>query len=992
MTVELSLFGSPTITHSGQSSALPFERRTQLLAFLALRRSWVGRAELATLLWPDQETKLAYANLRKALFRLQSLPWADRIESQGGALRFDAATDVLAFEAALREHRIADAMALRRGEFLAGFDDDGNDAWTSWLSFERDRLRVAWRSAAQEQLAGELDTAVGIELAARLLEEDPLDEAALRSYMSWLMRAGQGARAGQSYRDFVKRLSEELGLAPSAELKAMHDAIGNGAPAAVTAARPTTRVDDSFIGRAVELRRIGALLSQDDCRLLCLTGPGGVGKTRLSQRLIQEFAARFEDGVTFVPLDDLSSARELGGRLARELGVELKGRSDALDQVIESLRRRHALLVLDNFEQLAADASILDRLLAECPRLKLVVTSRVRLALATEWLLPLEGLPCPEQEDTDHIESFDAARLFVRAAHRVEPSLVPAAEAVAIVDICQQVEGLPLALEMAAAWTRVLSCAAIADELRHGTELLHATDRMQPSRHASIDVVFEQSWRLLSDVERKALAQLSVFHGSFSPAAARTVAGARVPVLAALADKSLLHKDGTRLRLHPLVQQLAAARLGNGEERQAAEREHARYFHDMLHQLRRLVENGDRSALAQVETDFENCRAAWRWAVTHEPSPALMRSVSALTNFCDHRSRFEDGLSLLREAGEAGSRRRDPTLQSLLLGKAAHLEYRLDRYTEAIATATRGLEVLGDVRDADARGQCLMVLGTCQLRLSNNREAMHYLEESLELAPDCSDLRHRAGMLTALALAHKGLGDYDATLRLTLEALDEQRRLGDVGSEALSLNNLAAFYIERLQFDSAAQYLTTALSLCEQNGLAATRGAVLINLMLVALNTGQFEAAESHGRRALEYAQSIGNRFYVSFLRLQFVSLLVHRGDLDAARTELRTGVELAIAVGRPVLLIQGLVRLGEILVAQGEVACGRAVATFAADHPLTAPLDRDETLQKIATWPSTAETALAWPGLTLEDVAHRIVIETGLAHAPLIATLRGAR
>ena len=158
-------------------------------------------------------------------------------------------------------------------------------------------------------------------------------------------------------------------------------------------------------------------------------------------------------------------------------------------------------------------------------------------------------------------------RLFVQAAQRVEPALVPAVEAASIVDICRQVEGLPLALELAAAWTRVLSCDAIAAELRQGTELLHAVDAAHPARHASIEVVFDQSWRLLGAAERDALSRLSVFHGGFSPEAARAVAGAPLPVLGALADKSLLRKEESRIYLHPLVQQLAAARLGESDRR-----------------------------------------------------------------------------------------------------------------------------------------------------------------------------------------------------------------------------------------------------------------------------------------------------------------------------------------------------------------------------------------------------------------------------------------
>lgn len=990
MTVRLLLFGSPTIEYGGDSLALPFERRSQLLVFLALKRSWVGRAELAALLWPEQDTKLAYANLRKTVFRLQSVRWSAPIEAQGAALRTEVETDVSDFERALQEQRIADALLLRRGELLAGFDDDGNEAWSSWLNFERDRLRVGWRTAALDRLAAAIDPGEGIALSKRLLEADPLDEAALRHSMAWLARAGQASRAREIYRDFSVRLSEELGLTPGAELKTLHDSIG-AASAAAPATPTVAAFDDGFVGRTVELRQIAAMLSKDDCRLLCVTGPGGVGKTTLARRVIDELAGSFVDGAAFVPLEDIAEIGELGGQLARELDIPLSGSGDPIEQVIGYLRDRQMLLVLDNFEHLAAGASILERLLAGCTRLKFLVTSRVRLALASERLLPLVGLPCPEAEDEDRIEAFDAARLFVRAAQRVEPALVPSVEAAAIVDICRQVEGLPLALELAAAWTRVLSCDAIAAELRQGAELLHATDAAQPARHASMDVVFEQSWRLLSPVERDALARLTAFHGGFSAEAARDVAGASLPVLAALADKSLLRKEQLRIHLHPLVQQLASVRLGAGDERSATEQAHARYFNDLLHQLRRPVENGDRNALAQVDAEFENCRLAWRWAATHHDAQALANGVHALTHYCDHRSRLEEGLSLLREALACLSAHEDPKLVAMLLGKAAHMEYRLDRYADAMATATRGLEILRGAPEADAQAQCLKVIGTCELRLGRLQEARRHFEQSLKLAPACSDLRHRPAILSSLALVQKSLGNYGEALRLSLEALEQQRGLGDVASEALSLNNLAALHIEQQEYASAGEYLNPALVLCDRHGLVTTRVYVLANLTGVAMNTGETAAAEEYARRAMEHAQAIGNRFVVSYMRMQFVRFALRRGDLGAARAELRSGMELAIEVGRPALLLEGLTCLAEILAAQGEAGCAHMVATFAANHPSTGPLERDVLRRYLQRLSATDEGQMAWPGLSLDELTHRIVVETNLAYAPLIATLRVA-
>jgi predicted ATPase/DNA-binding SARP family transcriptional activator/Tfp pilus assembly protein PilF len=992
MTVRLLLFGSPAIESGGESFVLPFERRSQLLVFLALKRSWVGRVELAAMLWPEQGSKLAYANLRKTLFRLQSFPGTPGIEAQGGALRCEVETDVSDFELALRENRYADALALRRGELLVGFEDDRNEAWSGWLGFERDRLRVAWRGAALKRLDLDIDAGEGIELSARLLDADLLDESAMRMHMSWLARNGQSGRAREVYREFAERLEKELGIAPGAELKSLHDALGSAASAPISAAlKESVAPDDGLIGRTVELRRITAFLSQDDCRLLSLIGPGGVGKTRLAQRVIQELASGYADGVVFVPLEDLVSASELGGRLAREIGIRLAGSAEPMDQVIAFLRERQMLLVLDNFEQLAADAAILERVLRQCARLKIIATSRVRLAISMEWTLPLHGLPYPEPEDLDHIEAFDAARLFIDSARRVEPSLVPAEQAAAIVEICQQLEGLPLALKLAAAWTRVLSCSAIADELRKGTELLRTVDTAHPVRHASIEVVFEQSWQLLTAAERDVLARLSVFRGGFSAEAARAIASASIPVLGALTDKSLLRKDGTRIVMHPLVQQLAAERLGHGESRESTERAHALHFHRLMIQLRRGVQDGDREAMEWVDTEFENCRIAWRWSVAHDDPDALAKSAATVLQFCDRRGRYAECLSLLNEAIESRAAQASAEFRALLLAKAAHLEYRLDRYGNAEAIAEQALAIARPARDHETLMQCLRVLGGCCLRRGRHEDAKRYFKQALREAPESGDPRSVAGALDNLSLVEKMLGHYGEALRLSLKSLLEHRRLGDAAGEALCLNNLGALYLATGDWESAGTQLRQGLAVSDRHGLASTRTLILANLTEVAINLDDPDAAAAYAKRALEYAEAARNRSVVSLLKLQFVRLALRRGDLAAARSELGASLEIAIAIGRPALLLSGVTCFAEILQAQGESDCARLILTFAADHPSSGAPERDEIRVQLARWRPAVSEELVWPGLELGELIHRIVGESGIAHASLIATLRGA-
>src|SRR5688500_5497118 len=986
MAARLQLFGSPTVVHGGDTVALPFERRTQLLVFLALRRAWVGRAELAAMLWPEQEAKLAYSNLRKTLFRLQSLPWAAGIEVQGGALRFLPDTDVAAFEAALREGRASEAIALKRGDLLAGFEGEGSEAWSAWLSFERERLGSAWRNAALAHLAAGGDPAQAVALSARLLEADSLDEAAMRAHMTALAATGQQAQARQAYRDFIRRLGEELGLEPAAELKALHDSLGGAAAAATHAVPAPAEADASFVGRSLELRRIAQLLAERDCRLLCLIGPGGVGKTRLARRALELHAAQYPDGSAFVSLEDASDAQEAATQVARALDVPLAGRADPLTQVITRLKDRRALIVLDNFEHLVSHAHEVERLLHECPQVQVLATSRVRLALAQERPLPVDGLPCPDPDDHARLKAFDAVRLFVAAARRVAPELAVEAEAEAIADICRLVDGLPLALELAAAWTRVLPCNEIAAELRHGTELLRAVDPAQPRRHASIELVFDQSWKLLGPVEREALARLSVFRGGSTVEAARAVAGASLPVLGALHDKSLLRREGQRLYLHPLVHQLAALRLAEGEGREATQRAHALHFHRLLAQLRRRVEDGDNLELRGVDDEFENCRVAWRWATFHS-AHEIARSLPTLLHYCDHRGRLEEGLALLREALEAPAVAAAPRIAAQVRSAVAHLEYRLDRYAEAEADATRALAATRPGEDHETRLQCFKVLGGCCLRLGRIEEAGGHFRQALEAAPADVDPHNAAGMLDNLALTEKRLGHYDEALRLSLESLAQHRRLDDVAGVSLCLNNLGSFYLERGDYAAAMPHLLEALGLAERHGHVLTKALVLANLSEIAVKTGDLEEADAQGGRAIELARSAGNRGLSVHVELLVAIVAARRGNLDGARARLAAAVQDGIAVGRPSLLLTGVCAFAELLEAQGEPGCSRRVLEFAAAHPAIGATERDELRARLAR--GAGQAARPWPGMELGELAQRIVAERDLAHAPLIAALQ---
>lgn len=1002
----LLLLGPPTLLVGDASWVLPFERRTQLLVLLGLAGGWVGRREAAAMLWPESDAAAASANLRKTLFRLAALPWGDRVQAEGGALRLDGRTDVAAFEVALRQGRPADALAIWQGEPLAGFDDDANALWTERLQQERERLRAAWRGASFAWLAGDVPAAAAVELSARLLAAEPWDEAALQLHMGWLQRSGQAAAAAQVHARFVDRVRSELGVAPGAALLAL----APGAASAAAAGQPAPpvhmhtpareAVDAGFVGRGAELRRIASLLEPDDGRLVTLLGPGGIGKTRLARRAAQELAAGFADGSAFATLGDLAAPDELAAWLARSLGLVTQGEAQPEGQLLRHLAGRRMLLVLDNFEHLVAAAGLVSRILEACAGVKVIVTSRVRLGLEGEQLLAIEGLPCPDPEDVDAIEGFDAVQLFVRAARRVSPGFTPAGEAAAIIEICARVGGWPLALEIVAAWTRVLSCADIAAELRRGIDLLREPDRARPGRHASIEAVFEQSWRLLGEAERSALARLSLFRGGFTAEAARALAGAAPPVLGALADQSLLMRDGARMHLHPLVQQFAGARLAGSEAAAGAARSHAQHFLGLLARLRPAAHDGERDALRRIEAEFENCRAAWQWAVGASESNGLARAASALCDFCDHRGRVAEGLAMFEEALASPPLAAAPGARAALLALAAHLLYRLDRYADARQAAEQALALAETHADDETQLQALNALGSCAMQEGRLADAAAHYGEHLRRAPAASDPHRAARTMVNLAIVEKAAGRFERALALYSQALVLAQRFGDLSSQVKCLHNLALLHLSRGELDAAGARLTAALALCERHGFTSTRATVLGALVDHARLSGDFESAHRHAVAAMAAAKANGQRGLVCGLTLDFVHIALHRAEHAAARRALAEAAAQALELGRPSTQLSVASWFAELLAATGEREAAVRVSDLVLAHPAACVTERASLEARKAAWAQGQAGGGSGPTNAISDrgsqatsalgeLLRRLAAEADIGHAALLGELR---
>jgi len=343
---------------------------------------------------------------------------------------------------------------------------------------------------------------------------------------------------------------------------AAHPAMAPGPeerPASVSSRLPLAST--RFIGREAELAQIEDYLNDPDCRLLTLIGPGGVGKTRLAYQAAVSKAGDFASGVCVVPLAGVASPEYLLSTLAERLKLQLYGSADQKAQVLEYLREKRQLLVLDNCEHLLDGIEVLDEILAVAPGVKILATSRERLNLQGEWLLPVQGLPFPRNESEPGAETYSAVQLFVQSARRGGPGF-QLADVKDVARICKLVEGLPLAIELAACWVHQMPGARIAEQIQRDLDFLSTNLRDVPERHRSTRALFEHSWRLLSGDEQAVLRKLSVFRSGFDADAAAHIANASLHVLSALTEKSLLRASPLeRYDLHELLRQFAEEKL-----------------------------------------------------------------------------------------------------------------------------------------------------------------------------------------------------------------------------------------------------------------------------------------------------------------------------------------------------------------------------------------------------------------------------------------------
>jgi predicted ATPase/DNA-binding CsgD family transcriptional regulator len=717
-----------------------------------------------------------------------------------------------------------------------------------------------------------------------------------------------------------------------------------------------------FFGRQAEIAEIAERLADPNCRLVTLTGAGGAGKTRLATRTATELLDAFREGVWFVPLQPVSSVELLATALAEALGIPLSAVTDSTAQLRAYLSDKELLLILDNFEQLlqGGGAELLADLLHAAPALKLLVTSREALKLQEEWRYAVGGMPAPADDRVDDLERYSVIQLFVERASRVRKDFSLADERAGVVRICQLVEGMPLAVELAASWTNVLRCEVIAAEIERNLQFLGTDLRNIPERHRSMRAVFEQSWQLLDHEERAVFARLAVFRGGFRREAAMQVADASLAVLAALARKSLLRvePDG-RYQIHELLRQYAEERLAQSAPEDVIQTRdrHSAYNLAFLSE-RDGAMNGGRQlqATAEIAAELDNVRAAWLWAIERRNIAGMVRATNALYIFYQFRCRYMEGVQLWERAVQGLD---DATLAehpdaALLLYELGMLYVRLGRLEHARALfegCRRVQRRLGRPSGAGRSSDPLLGLGLLATLRGDYAEAQQLIDQARQTSTRTGHLGNQRTADYYLAGIYLAQGQYQAAQRHAEAAYAVAKAAQDRWFMAYCLNEMgnaarASGAYEQARRDYQASYALRA-EFGDPEGMAVS----LSHLGAVAILQADFETAEDLYRRSLAIYQDINDQGGLVAALDGLGQALLARGQLQAAARHLRDALQIAADAQFIALRLSPLISIGQLLLQTGRWEHGLEVLAFVQQHTATTYEARDRVQHLLETY-----------------------------------------
>ena len=1013
----LRLFGLPRLELDGQPVVTDRRKALALLIYLSLNGLDYTREALATLLWPDQDTSHVLAYMRRTLWEIGQTfgPGWVRTERDIVGLYPDARAkmwiDVSRFRMLVAQSRARDnrqdiiplleeAVGLYRDDFLAGFALKDALLYEEWVSVQSEALKrdyfLALEALSQARAKrGEVDKA--IETAATWVRHDPLNEAVHGLLMDLYARNGQTSAAIRQYQECARVLMRELGLEPSSETKMLFERlkkeggrkIAEPTPGVLKAstrpALPESTYSTSFLGRRNELAELERMLRDPQVRLISILGQGGAGKTRLALEAGRIHNPFFADGVCFVALAAVSQPEYVSAAIAEALGVcftASENRSQ-LDQLTEFLAPHHLLLILDNLEHLQQASSrhlseLVDVLLQAAPRLTVLATSHERLNLAQEWALNVGGMPVPPAEVGESPrsaaerdwEQYGAVQLFIQNARKATGTLrLGETDRRAIIRICQLVGGLPLGLELAAAWTKMLSCEEIAGEIERGLDFLKTPHKNVVERHQSLRATFEYSWNFLSENEQHALMRLAVFRGGFQRQTAQTVAGAAFATLAELADKSFIQRDDAgRFDIHQSLKPFVLEKLGQYPALQAKNiARHGAYFAAFSDEHRLALRgHGQRAALEELTAELDNILAGWGWAIVQGGESDVQAYYESLFRYFDLRNRFQDAEALFGRAvaqWQARSGDENATF-GLLLACHAWFCNRLSRVAQAHQLLLQSLALL---RRLDARPQLMfanslalyvvpMTGDMAEIERIAHESLAYYQEQNdrwgmaqvlpffhriktpqglqdaillhnqtLQIQRETGDSAGLASTLTSLGELLHYAGDYENARRCHQSSLEIAHELNDRRVIAASLDYLGFINRQLGEFDVSRRQHQESMEISRELGNSLGIAGSFDNLGILALDEQNYPEALSLFREALPLRRNSGQLGSVAISLEHIATAALHLNDLSLAETSLQESLAIFTHDPEWALTSHALNRLGDLERTRGNLAAAEA-------------------------------------------------------------------